>query len=110
MAIAAGLASGIDELGARIGQRLELEARRRASCEFSHPEASSASLARQTQAVSRRVTNTWKTASGLTRTRSTNVPKFDQHVLRARCADKRSHFQRVAVPAASIFPSAIVAL
>ncbi|WP_341927611.1 hypothetical protein [Nocardioides psychrotolerans] len=29
MAIAAGLASGIDELGARIGQRLELEARRR---------------------------------------------------------------------------------
>lgn len=56
------------------------------------------------------MTNTWKTASGLTRTRSTNVPKFDQHVLRARCADKRSHFQRVAVPAASIFPSAIVAL
>jgi hypothetical protein len=28
MAIAAGLASGIDELGARIGQRLESEARR----------------------------------------------------------------------------------
>jgi hypothetical protein len=29
MAIAAGLASGIDELGARVGQRLELEARQR---------------------------------------------------------------------------------
>ena len=29
MAIAAGLASGIDEPGARVGQRLELEARRR---------------------------------------------------------------------------------